>query len=58
MYNYTPTQNIFLDNEMIGDTINIFIETTFNINGGVWYVGRPEPVPKETITDHLKIIII
>lgn len=58
MYNYTPTQNIFLDNEMIGDTINVFIETTFNINGGVWYVGRPEPVPKETITDHLKVIII
>ena len=31
MYNYTPTQNFFLDDEMIGDTINIFIETTFNI---------------------------
>jgi hypothetical protein len=58
MYNYTPTQNFFLDDEMIGDTINIFIETTFSINGGVWYVGRDEPYPKETITDQIKVIII
>ena len=57
-YNYTPTQNFFLDNEMVGDTINVFIETTFNINGGMWYVGKPEPVPIEIITDHLKVIII
>ena len=29
-YNYKPTQNILLDNEMIGDTINLFVETVFN----------------------------
>jgi len=57
MYNYTPTQNFFLDDEMIGDTINIFIETTFSINGGVWYVGRTEPYPKIVIEDSLKVII-
>ena len=56
-YTYTPTQNIFLDNEMIGDTINVFIESDFNLNGGIWYVGRPEPMPKETVADHLKVII-
>ena len=29
-YNYRPTQNILLDNEMVGDTINLFVETIFN----------------------------
>ena len=33
-YNYKPTQNIILDNEMIGDTINLFVETTFNTDLG------------------------
>ena len=33
-YTYEPTQNIFLDNEMVGDTINIFIETQFNTDMG------------------------
>ena len=47
-YTYTPTQNVLLDNEMIGDTINIFIETTFNTDIG----------ESETIEDHLKVIII
>ena len=56
-YTYNPTQNILLDNEMIGDTINVFIESDFNLNGGIWYVGRPEPMPKETVADHLKVII-
>ena len=57
-YNYHPTQNIFLDDEMIGDTINIFIETVFNTEGGIWYHGHDAPVPKETITDQIKVIII
>jgi hypothetical protein len=48
-YNYNPTQNILLDDEMIGDTINIFIESVFNTEGGVWYHGHDAPVPKETI---------
>ena len=47
-YTYTPTQNIMLDNEMIGDTINIFIETTFNTDMG----------ESEKTTDQIKVIII
>lgn len=29
-YTYEPSQNIFLDNDMIGDTVNLFVETVFN----------------------------
>ena len=29
-YNYRPTCNVLLDDEMIGDTINLFVETIFN----------------------------
>ena len=47
-YNYNPKQNIFLDNEMVGDTINIFIETIFNTDMG----------NNEIINDNLKIIIL
>ena len=57
-YNYNPTQNFLLDDEMIGDTINIFIETTFNTEGGIWYAGHDSPEPKEIITDQLKVIVI
>tara|TARA_R100001163_G_scaffold54998_1_gene42373 strand:+ start:1261 stop:1956 length:696 start_codon:yes stop_codon:yes gene_type:complete len=57
-YNYHPTQNIFVDNEMVGDTINIFIETVFNTEGGIWYHGHDSPVPKEVIEDQIKIIVI
>jgi len=47
-YNYQPTQNIFLDNEMIGDTVNIFIETQFNTDFG----------KTETIEDEINVIIL
>ena len=47
-YNYQPTQNIFLDNEMVGDTINIFIETQFNTDMG----------QSETIENQIKVIIL
>jgi len=47
-YNYQPTQNIFVDDEMVGDTINIFIETVFNNDVG----------ESEIIKDQLKIIIL
>ena len=57
-YNYNPTQNIMLDDEMVGDTINIFIETVFNTEGGVWYHGYDAPVPKETIETQIKVIVI
>lgn len=33
-YNYTPKQQIFFDNEMVGDTTKIFIKTKFNIDLG------------------------
>ena len=46
-YTYTPKQNFLLDNEMIGDTINVFIETVFNSD-----VGN-----REVIEDQLKIIV-
>ena len=57
-YNYHPTQNFLLDNEMIGDTINIFIETIFNTEGGIWYHGSDSPEPKEIIKDEIKVIVI
>jgi hypothetical protein len=57
-YNYEPTQNIMLDNEMVGDTINLFIETIFNPEGGVWYSGYDEAVPKEVIETQIKVIVI
>ena len=46
-YNYQPTQNIFVDDEMVGDTINIFIETVFNNDVG----------ESEIIKDQIKVII-
>ena len=33
-YNYHPTQNIFFDKSMIGDTASIFIQVTFNSDAG------------------------
>lgn len=33
-YNYTPRQQIFFDNEMIGDTAQIFIRVLFNNDSG------------------------
>tara|TARA_B110001452_G_scaffold208733_1_gene179007 strand:- start:319 stop:972 length:654 start_codon:yes stop_codon:yes gene_type:complete len=46
-YNYRPTCNVLLDDEMIGDTINMFIETLFNSDIG----------ENEIIVDSLKIFI-
>lgn len=57
-YNYNPTQNFLLDDEMIGDTINIFIETTFNTEGGIRYHGHDSPSPIEVIEDQIKVIVI
>lgn len=33
-YNYHPTQNIFFDKSMIGDTASIFIQVVFNSDAG------------------------
>ena len=34
-YNYHPTQNIFIDDEMVGDTASIFIQVLFNSDMGM-----------------------
>jgi len=47
-YNYQPVQNIVLDNEMVGDTINVFIETEFNTDVG----------ESEIVTNQIKVIVI
>ena len=57
-YNYRPKQNFLFDDEMIGDTINIFIETVFNTEGCITYHGHNAPTPKEVINNQIKIIII
>jgi hypothetical protein len=46
-YNYHPTQNILIDNEMVGDTITLFVETVFNTDMG----------KQERIDNEYKIII-
>ena len=56
-YNYRPTCNVLLDNEMIGDTINIFIETSFNTEGGITYHGHQHEAPIEVVELNLKVII-
>ena len=33
-YNYTPKQQIFFDNQMVGDTAKVFVKTTFNNDSG------------------------
>jgi len=33
-YDYEPSQNIFVNNEMVGDTVNVFIEVYFNFDIG------------------------
>jgi len=57
-YNYNPTQNFLLDDEMVGDTINIFIETIFNFEQGIQYHGHDAPVPGETLETQIKVIVI
>ena len=57
-YNYEPTQNFLLDNEMIGDTINLFIETVFNTEQGMIYHGANTKVPGDIIQTQIKVIVI
>jgi hypothetical protein len=47
-YTYTPRQNFILDDEMIGDTINVFINTVFNTDVG----------ENEIINENLKVVIL
>ena len=57
-YNYDPKQNFLLDNEMVGDTINIFIKTIFNTDGGIYYTNSDDMVPQKIIEEQIKIIVI
>jgi hypothetical protein len=41
-YNYNPRQQFFLDKEMVGDTLKVMVNTTFNTD-----VGRSESIEKE-----------
>ena len=43
---------------MIGDTINLFIETIFNTEQGVQYHGHTSEVPGEIIETQIKVIVI
>jgi hypothetical protein len=33
-YTYTPKQQMYLDNEMVGDTAKVFVKTIFNTDTG------------------------
>ena len=57
-YNYEPTQNFLLDDEMIGDTINLFIESVFNTEQGMTYHGANTKVPGDIIQTQIKVIVI
>ena len=57
-YNYEPTQNILLDDEMSGDTINIFIESVFNTEGGTNMYDPNSTAPQEIIETQIKVIVI
>lgn len=46
-YNYYPTQNIFFDDEMAGDTVSVFIQIVFNTD-----VGK-----REVRDEEMKIIV-
>ena len=57
-YNYEPTQNILLDDETSGDTINIFIESVFNTEGGTNMYDPNSTAPQEIIETQIKVIVI
>ena len=57
-YNYHPTQNILLDDEMIGDTINIFIETIFNTEGLPTMYDPNSNDPHLIVKKEIKVIVI
>ena len=43
-YTYEPRQQIFIDDEMVGDTANIFIKVLFNNDTG-WRETREYEIP-------------
>ena len=46
-YNYNPRQQFYLDNEMVGDTLQVFVKATFNIDVG----------DREVVEQSFKIIV-
>ena len=46
-YNYEPRQQFYLNNDMVGDTLQVFIKTTFNIDLG----------DRQVVEDSFKIIV-
>ena len=46
-YTYNPRQQFYLDNEMVGDTLQVFMKTTFNTDVG----------DREIVEDSFKIIV-
>ena len=46
-YTYEPRQQFYLDNEMVGDTLQVFMKTTFNIDLG----------DRQVVEDSFKIIV-
>ena len=57
-YTYYPTQNFLLDDEMVGDTINLFVETIFNEGGGIYYANSDDPTPQKIVKETITIIVI
>jgi hypothetical protein len=46
-YNYSPRQQFFLDNRMVGDTLQVFVKAIFNTDVG----------PRESVEQNFKIIV-
>ena len=46
-YTYNPRQQFYLDNEMVGDTLQVFMKTIFNTDLG----------NREEVENNFKIII-
>lgn len=46
-YTYEPRQQFYLDNEMVGDTLQVFVKSTFNIDLG----------DRQVVEDSFKIIV-
>ena len=49
---------LLLDDEMSGDTINIFIESVFNTEGGTNMYDPNSTAPQEIIETQIKVIVI
>ena len=55
-YTYEPTQNIFLDDEMVGDTINVFIQVDYNTTNGFGQMIYSKSQQEKNYTFQINII--